>query len=135
MAKSRISTIIDQIIDDIEIQLNADNKHVIKLDTVKERALEFITIDCNNDDSQKCAEIGFDQIVHGRLYQYGYRSVRMGLFINLDSCSSNSFLYFCLDSVCHNITGAAETTFISNTITCCIYVRSHVIRIYADDIS
>lgn len=98
MAKSRLSTIIDQIIDDIEIQLNADNKHVIKLDTVKERALEFITIDCNNDDSQKCAEIGFDQIVHGRLYQYGYRSVRMGLFINLDSCDNVKRLQELLNS-------------------------------------
>lgn len=98
MAKSRLSTIIDQIIDDIEIQLNADNKHVIKLDTVKERALEYITIDCNNDDSQKCAEIGFDQIVHCRLYQYGYRSVRMGLFINLDSCDNIKRLQELLNS-------------------------------------
>lgn len=98
MAKSRLSTIIDQIIDDIEIQLNADNKHVIKLDTVKERALEYITIDCNNDDSQKCAEIGFDQVVYGRLYQYGYRSVRMGLFINLDSCDNVKRLQELLNS-------------------------------------
>ena len=98
MAKSRLSTIIDQIIDDIEIQLNADNKHVNKLDTGKERALEFITIDCNNDDAQKCAEIGFDQIVHGRLYQYGYRSVRMGLFINLDSCDNIKRLQELLNS-------------------------------------
>ena len=88
MAKSRVSTIIDQIIDDIEIQLESDNKHVIKVDTVKDRASEFITIYCNNDDSQRCAEIGFDQVVHSRLYQYGYRSIRMGLFINLDSCDN-----------------------------------------------
>ena len=88
MAKSRVSTIIDQIIDDIEIQLERDSKHVIKVDTIKDRASEFITIDCNNDDSQRCAEIGFDQVVHNRLYQYGYRSIRMGLFINLDSCDN-----------------------------------------------
>lgn len=88
MAKSRVSTIIDQIIDGIEIQLESDNKHVIKVDTIKDRALEFITIDCNNDDSQRCAEIGFDKTVHDRLYQYGYRSIRMGLFINLDSCDN-----------------------------------------------
>lgn len=88
MAKTRISTIIDQIIDDIEIQLETENKHVIKVDTIKDRALEHITIDCNNEDSQRCAEIGFDQVVHGRLYQYGYRSIRMGLFVNLDSCDN-----------------------------------------------
>ena len=88
MAKTRVSTIIDQIIDDIEIQLERDSKHVIKVDTIKDRASEFITIDCNNDDSQRCAEIGFDQVVHNRLYQYGYRSIRMGLFINLDSCDN-----------------------------------------------
>lgn len=70
MAKSRISIIIDRIIDDIEIELEANNKHVIKVDTIKERALEFITIDCNNDDSQKCAEIGFDQVVHNRLLDF-----------------------------------------------------------------
>lgn len=88
MAKTRISTIIDQIIDDIEIQLETESKHVIKVDTIKDRALEHITIDCNNEDSQRCAEIGFDQVVHGRLYQYGYRSIRMGLFVNLDSCDN-----------------------------------------------
>lgn len=98
MAKSRISTIIDQIIDDIEIQLESDNKHVIKIDTVKERARKYIIIDCNNDDSLRCAEIGFDQTVHNRLYQYGYRSVRMGLFINLDSCDNIKRLQELLNS-------------------------------------
>ncbi len=98
MAKSRISIIIDRIIDDIEIELEANNKHVIKVDTIKERALEFITIDCNNDDSQKCAEIGFDKSVHDRLYQYGYRSVRVGLFINLDSCENIKRLQELLNS-------------------------------------
>lgn len=98
MAKSRISTIIDQIIDDIEIQLESDNKHVIKIDTVKDRARKYIIIDCNNDDSLRCAEIGFDQTVHNRLYQYGYRSVRMGLFINLDSCDNIKRLQELLNS-------------------------------------
>ena len=98
MAKSRISTIIDQIIDDIEIQLESDNKHVIKIETVKERARKYIIIDCNNDDSLRCAEIGFDQTVHNRLYQYGYRSVRMGLFINLDSCDNIKRLQELLNS-------------------------------------
>ncbi len=98
MAKSRISTIIDQIIDDIEIQLESNNKHVIKIDTVKERARKYIIIDCNNDDSLRCAEIGFDQTVHNRLYQYGYRSVRMGLFINLDSCDNIKRLQELLNS-------------------------------------
>ena len=98
MAKTRISTIIDQIIDNIEIQLEAKNKHVIKTDTVKERALEHINLECGNDDTRRCAEIGFDQIVHNRLYQYGYRSIRMGLFINLDSCDNIQRLQELLNS-------------------------------------
>ncbi len=98
MAKSRISTIVDQIIDDIEIELEKEGKHVIQTKTVKERALVFIDLICGNDDTQKCAEIGFDQVVHSRLYQYGYRSIRVGLFINLDSCDNIKRLQELLNS-------------------------------------
>lgn len=98
MAKSRISKIIDAVIDSIEIQLKEQNKHVIRIDTVKERALIHITFDGQNEDTKRCTEIGFDKLVHSRLHEYGYRSVRVGMFISLDGCDNIQRLKELLDS-------------------------------------
>ena len=98
MAKSRISKVVDAVIDGIEIQLKEENKHVIRIDTVKERSLVHIVFDGNNEDTKKCIEIGFDQIVHSRLHEYGYRSVRTGMFISLDDCDNIKRLKELLDS-------------------------------------
>lgn len=98
MAKLRISQVIDEVIDNIELQMEQENKHVIKIETVKARAMEFIIFDCQNEDTRKCTEIGFDQMVHVRLNQYGYRSVRTGMFINLDRETGLQRLKALLDS-------------------------------------
>lgn len=98
MAKSRISKIVDMVIDNVEIQLTESNKHVIRVETVKNRAMVHIDLGGINEDSDRCIEVGFDQIVHNRLYNYGYRSVRTGMFINLDACESIPRLKALLDS-------------------------------------
>ncbi|MBR3320750.1 MAG: hypothetical protein IKG04_02270 [Exiguobacterium sp.] len=98
MAKSRISKIVDLVIDGIEIQLMESNKHVIRIETVKNRAMEYIEFDAKNDDTVQCVKIGFDQIVHIRLHDYGYRSVRTGMFINLDDCDNIKRLKELFDS-------------------------------------
>ena len=76
------------VIDGIELQMAETNKHVIRVNTVKARAMEHIVFDGQNEDTKKCTEVGFDQMVHSRLNEHGYRSVRTGRFINLERCDS-----------------------------------------------
>lgn len=64
------------------------NKHVIRTGTVKTRSMAHLFFDGQNEETKECTEIGFDQKIHARLYARNYRSVRTGLFINLDRCES-----------------------------------------------
>lgn len=88
IAKSNVTTVIDVIIDGIELQMAENNKHVIRTETIKNRAMEYLFFDGQNEETRKCTEIGFDQMVHSRLNERGYRSVRTGRFINLERCDS-----------------------------------------------
>lgn len=98
IAKSNVTTVIDVIINGIELQMAENNKHVIRTETIKNRAMEYLFFDGQNEETRKCTEVGFDQMVHSRLNERGYRSVRTGRFISLDGCTNIARLKALYDS-------------------------------------
>lgn len=87
-----VSFIVDMVISGIEDEMFASGKHVIRTDTIRQRSMVSIRVDAGNDDTKYLAEIGFGQVVQSRLYSRGYRSVRCGMFVNVDRCEDIDYL-------------------------------------------
>lgn len=89
---NRLSNIIDEEIMLIEAEMEYAKKHVMKTDTLKERVLLHVHFDGKNDETKYVQKVGFGQVIQSRLYANGYRSIRMGLFVNLDRCEDIVYL-------------------------------------------
>lgn len=89
---NRITAIIDTEILMLETEMEHTDKHVINTETLKNRVMLHINFDGENDETKYCTKVGFGQVIQSRLFNNGYRSVRTGLFVNVDRCESISYL-------------------------------------------
>ena len=87
-----ISAIIDREITIIESEMLRYGRHAIKTETLKNRVLNHISLESDDEDEQWLKEVGFGQAIQMRLHARGYRSVQIGYFVNLDRCDSIPYL-------------------------------------------
>lgn len=90
--KTTTAEAVDFSIAVIEGELAKKNKHVINTDTLKEMILQHIEIEAGNDETKRLADIGLGQVIQQRLYNAGYRSIRLALFVNLEQCADIEYL-------------------------------------------
>ena len=92
--KETISIITDACLDIIEARMNEQQKGVIRTKTLKKMILgrKGVEIKDNNPISEYLKKIGLGQVIEQRLKARDYRSVRKGLFVNLEKCSNLHFL-------------------------------------------
>ena len=90
--KNRVTEIISIEIELIESEMEQFDKHVIRTATLKDRCMNHLDFDCGNDETEYCTTVGFSQVIQSQLYNHGYRSVRRGLFVNLERCESLPYL-------------------------------------------
>ena len=77
----------------------ADKKHAIRTDTIKQRCrIKFPMDDDDNDDLSYLASVGLAQVIQSQLYERGYRSVRVGIFVNFNTCNDPYYLAAMLDN-------------------------------------
>ncbi len=89
---NRVSEIVDIEITLIEEEMQRLGRHVIRTETVRERALRHIYFDGENEETKYCTRIGFGQVIQSRLQTRGYRSIREGRFVNAAKCDSIPYL-------------------------------------------
>ena len=84
--KETISIITDACLDIIEARMNEQQKGVIRTKTLKKMILgrKGVEIKDNNPISEYLKKIGLGQVIEQRLKARDYRSVRKGLFVNLE---------------------------------------------------
>lgn len=90
--KNRVTEIISIEIELIESEMERFGKHVIRTATLKDRCMNHLILECGNDETQYLTDIGFGQAIQSGLYTHGYRSVRRGMFVNLERCESLPYL-------------------------------------------
>lgn len=90
--KTPTTEIVDLSLAYLESELFKKGKHVINTDTLKEMVLRHVQIDAGNDETKRLADIGLGQVIQQRLYNAGYRSIRLSLFVNLDRCVDIEYL-------------------------------------------
>ena len=92
-----ITKIVKDAISEIEFEMTRDKKHAIRTDTIKQRCNMKFPIE-GEDDFSYLATVGLAQVIQGQLYERGYRSVRVGMFVNFDSCNDPHYLAAMLDN-------------------------------------
>lgn len=90
--RNRVTEIISVEIELIESELERFGKHVIRTATLKDRCMNHLFFECGNDETEYCTTVGFAQAIQSQLYNHGYRSVRRGMFVNLERCESLQYL-------------------------------------------
>lgn len=88
----RVTQLIDLEISVLEAALEESNKHVIRSETLRKRVLLHIDISNEDKDIEAMTRTGFSQAVEQRLYRAGYRSVKVGYFVNLEKCENIVYL-------------------------------------------
>ena len=87
-----VNWVIDQNINIIETKLAEKKRHVISTETLKLMSKRHLNISTDTDDAKYCVKVGFNHLVCQRLYARGYRSLRDGYFVNLDTCYDIDYL-------------------------------------------
>ena len=100
-----ISRLIDETITRIENIMIDSDKHVIKTESIKARVSAKTKIHGINENSTYLAGIGLGQVIQSRLNERGYRSVRCGMFVNIDNCDDIDYL----NKIVENADQTAET--------------------------
>lgn len=92
MAKAFKSEIVDTIILALEGRLKAEDKHLLKTDTIYNQCREHINLEDDSNEREELLEIGMRQVIQSRLYNHGYFSVQMGYFVNIAECDNLWYL-------------------------------------------
>lgn len=92
MAKAFKSEVVDGIIMILEERLTAEDKHLIKTDTILMMCGERIDLSDDSNDREELLEIGMRQVIQSRLYTHGYFSVQTGYFVNIAECENLWYL-------------------------------------------
>ena len=103
MKQQHVTFVIDQEIDLIETLMAQNDKHMISTETLKNRTLLHIVLMSGNDDTEWLADVGLGQAIQSRLWAHGYRSVRRGYFVNLDTCEDVNYLVALYDNADINV--------------------------------
>lgn len=98
--RANISKTIDAVLDGIEAELMTTGRHVIRTATIKTRAQGYHPSGyrTSDDDINYLADNGMAQVIQSRLFSRGYRSIRTGLFINIDTCTNIEYLRIILNN-------------------------------------
>lgn len=96
--RNRVTEIISVEIELIESELERFDKHIIRTATLKDRCMSYLVFDCGNDETEYCTAVGFAQAIQSQLYNHGYRSIRRGMFANLDRCENAVYLQAMVDN-------------------------------------
>ena len=90
--KSFKSQVVDEIILMLEDRLEAENKHLIKTDTIFNLCKGYIDLTDGMVEREELLEIGMRQVIQGGLYTHGYFSVQTGYFVNFSKCQNIWYL-------------------------------------------
>lgn len=98
--KNTISIITDACLDVIEARMNEQQKGVIRTKTLRKMILRRKGVEITDDNpiSEYLKKTGLGQVMEQRLKARDYRSVRKGLFVNLEKCSNLHFLNALLEN-------------------------------------
>ena len=96
--KEMITAITDFELKALETKMLSDDKHLISTYTLRKRIEDQFDLSDESRDREYLMAIGLGQIIQSRLYANGYRSVRMGYFVNLDKCENVPYLYALLQN-------------------------------------
>lgn len=86
---------IDKEFKDLIPPLTAEEYAQLEENCVREGIRDPLTIwetPSGNDETKRLADIGLGQVIQQRLYNAGYRSIRLSLFVNLDRCVDIEYL-------------------------------------------
>ena len=98
MAKAFKSEVVDEIIMILEERLTAEDKHLIKTDTILMMCGERIDLSDDSNEREELLEIGMRQVIQSRLFSHNYFSVQFGYFVNIDNCENLGYLNMILKS-------------------------------------
>ena len=84
--------IIKEIVNNLINEAYSTDKHVLKIDTIRERAQRHIGAQCPDENHEVLYSIGMDQLIYQWLHAYGFYSVRVGRFVNPDNCKNAQYL-------------------------------------------
>ena len=90
--KEKITELVDLGIENIELQMHEEKKHLIDTRTLKEFVLCHVDIFDKDHDKNWLISIGLGQVIQSRLYYAGYRSVEIGYFVKLSTCTDIPYL-------------------------------------------
>lgn len=89
---NKVWYVVGTVIDRLTEELEASGRHAIKTATIRARCASYIDLSCDSEDAEYLAGIGFGQIIQSCLNNRGFRSIREGMFINLDKCTDIEYL-------------------------------------------
>ena len=90
--KTHKSSVVDEIILNLEERLRTENKHLLKTSTIFSLCKYHINLTDEIKEREELLEIGMRQVIQSRLYAHGYFSVDTGFFVNEASCTDLEYL-------------------------------------------
>lgn len=104
----KVSFTVRTIVEELISEAVTKDKHVLKVDTIRERAERHIGTKCKDEDHEVLYSIGLNQLIYQWLNAFGFYSVRTGMFVNPDTCHNVQYLEAIIDNANNSIDGRTK---------------------------
>lgn len=101
----KVSMTVKVIVESLIAEATNKGKHVLKVETIRERAERHIGTGCEDEDHEVLYSIGLNQLIYQWLNAFGFYSVRIGLFVNPDACNNVHYLEAIINNAENSIDG------------------------------
>ncbi len=89
---NRASLIVKQIVSDLIVEAESKKKHVLQVDTIRERAERHIKTKHKDASHEYLYTVGMTQVIYRWLNYFGFYAVRQGMFVNPMTCRNINYL-------------------------------------------